>query len=129
MSKKSGFREPLDKQHGRRVQALLKSASQHLYHIHWVLQSQLSWKESLLLTWNILGLVVNTLAANENYAVLNRENSTTPIQMKLSEKQKTFYQFLAAFLKSILNFKYFEKNVDPHRFSISETTDSENVVR
>ena len=49
--------------------------------------------------------------------------------MQLSEKQKKFYQFLAEFLKSILNFKYFEKKVDPQRFSISEATDSENVVR
>ena len=74
-------------------------------------------------------LVVNTLAADENYLVLNREKLTIPIQMQLSEKQKKFYQFLAEFLKSILNFKYFEKKVDPQRFSISEATDSENVVR
>ena len=120
---------PLDKHHGRCAKALLKSASQLLYHIHWVLRSQLSWKKSLLLTWNILGLVVNTLAADEKYPVLNRDNLTIPNQMHLSEKQKKLYQFLAAFLKCILNFKYFFKKDDPQRFWISETTDSENVVR
>ena len=49
--------------------------------------------------------------------------------MQLSQKQKTFSEFLAAFLKSWLNFEYFEKKDDPHRFCISEITDSENVVR
>ena len=49
--------------------------------------------------------------------------------MQLSEKQKKIYQFLGVFLKCILNFKYFEKKDDPHRFWISQTKDSENVVR
>ena len=50
--------------------------------------------------------------------------------MELSQKQKTFSEFFAAFLKSRLNFEYFEtKKYDPHSFYISEITDSENVVR
>ena len=100
MSKKSCFREPFDKQHGKRAQALLKSASQHLYHIHWSLPNQFRWKTSLLLTCQILGLLVNTLAADEKYPVLNRDNLTIPIQIQLSQKQKTFSHCFAAFLKS-----------------------------
>ena len=111
MSKKSRFRGPFNKQHGRRAQALLKFASHHLYHIHWSLPSQLSWKKSLWLTCIFLGLLVNTLAADEKYPVLNRDNLTIPIQMQLSQKQKTFSQFFAAFLKSSLNFKHFEKKM------------------
>ena len=129
MSKKSRFRGCFDKQYGKRAQALLKSASQHLYHIHRSLPRKLSWKKSLLLTCKILGLLVNTLAANEKYPVLNRDNLTIPIKMQLSQKQKTSSQFLAAFLKSRLNFEYFEQKDDPHRFCISQITDSENVVR
>ena len=34
MSKKCPLRGPFDKQHGKGAQALLKYASQHLYHIH-----------------------------------------------------------------------------------------------
>ena len=49
--------------------------------------------------------------------------------MQLSQKKKAFSRFFAAFLKSTLIFKYFEKKDDPHRFCISEITDSENVVR
>ena len=70
----------------------------------------------LLLTHQIFWLLVNTLAADEKYPVLNRDNLTIPIQMQLSEKQKTFSQFLAAFLKFISNFERFEKKDDPHRF-------------
>ena len=129
MYKKLRFRGQLDKQQGKRTQTLLKSPSQHLYHIHWSLARKLCSKKSLLLTCQILGLLVNTLAADEKYPVLNRDNLTIPIQMQLSEKQKTFSQFFAAFLKFTLNFEHFEKKDDPHRFCISEITDSENVVR
>ena len=52
-----------------------------------------------------------------------------PIQMQLSEKQKTFPEFCAAFFKSIWNFEPLEKKDDPHNFCISEITDSENGVR
>ena len=76
-----------------------------------------------------MGLLVNTLAADEKYPFPNTDNLTTPIQMQLSKKQKSFSQFFASFLKSRLNFKYFEKKDDPHRFSISQTTDSQMVVR
>ena len=129
MYKKSCFRGPFDKPHGKRAEPLWKSASQHLYHIHWSLPSKLSWKKSLFQTCQILGLLVNTLAADEKYPVLNRDNLTIPIQMLLSQKQKTFAQFFAAFLKLGLNFIYFGTMYDPHRFCISEITDSENAVR
>ena len=108
MFKKSYFRGPFDKQHGKRAQALLKCTLQHLDDIHRSLPRKLSWKKSLLLTCQILGLLVNTLATDEKYPVLNRDNLTIPIEMQLSEKQNTFYQFLFPVFKSILNFKYFE---------------------
>ena len=69
------------------------------------------------------------MAANEKYPVLNRDNLTIPIQMQLSQKEKTFSQFLDAFFKSSLNFKRFEKENDPHNFCVSKITDSKNVVR
>ena len=100
ISKNLRLREPFNKQHAKWAEAVLKSASQHLYHIHWSLPSQLSWKKSLFLTCQILGLLVNTLAADEKYPVLNRDNLTIPIQMQLSQKQKTFSQFLGAFFQS-----------------------------
>ena len=100
MSKKSCFRGFFDKQYGKRVQALLKSALQHLYHIPWSLARKLLSKKSLLLTCQILGLLVSTLATDKKYRVLNRDNLTIPIQMQLSRKQNTFSEFFTAFLKS-----------------------------
>ena len=111
MSKKPSFRRPFDKQHVKCAKALSKSGSQHLYHIHWSLPSQLSWKKSLLLTCKILVLLVNGLAVDEKYPVLNRNNLTIPVLIQLPEKQKTFFQFLASFLKFRLNFKHFEKKM------------------
>ena len=108
---------------------LLKSPSHHLYHIHWSLANQMSWKKSLLLRWKTLGLLVNTLAADEKHPVLNRDNLTIPIQMHLSQKQKTLSEFFAAFLKSNWNFERFEQKNYLYRFLIFEVMDSENVVR
>ena len=90
---------------------------------------QLHWEEFLLLTRQILGLLVNTLAADDRYPVLNKENSTIPIQMQLSQKKKLFLKFFPRFLKSRLNFEHFEKKCEPHRHCISEVTDFENVLR
>ena len=77
----------------------------------------------------MLGLLVNTLAADEKYPVLNRDNLAIGIQMQLYQKQSTFPEFLATFLKSELSLECFQKKDDPLSFCISEITDSENVVR
>ena len=82
----------------------------------------------LLLSCKILGLLVNTLATDEGYPILNRDNLMIPSQMQLSQKQKTFSQFLIPYLKYSSNLEDFEEKDDPHRFSISEITDSKNVV-
>ena len=59
-------------------------------------------------------LIFNTLTVNDKHYPLNRRNLTQPIQMQLSQKQKTFYEFFFGFLKSILNYKHFPKK-DDHR--------------
>ena len=99
MSIKSCFRGPIDKQHGKRAQALLKSASHHLYHIHRSMSSQLSWKKCPLLTCQILALFVNILAADEKYLVPNRDKLKIPIQTHLSRKQKKFVSILCCFFQ------------------------------
>ena len=74
-------------------------------------------------------LLINTLRVDGKYPVLNKDNLTIPIQMQLSQKQKTISEFCAAFLKSSWNFERDEKKGDPHIFCVSEIMDSENVVR
>ena len=65
------------------------------------------------------------MTADDKYSLLNRDNLTQPIQIQLSPKQKTFCEFSSAVLKSRLNFKHFRKKDDPHRWCISEITESE----
>ena len=72
----------------------------------------------MFFTCQILGLLVNTLTANENYPVLDRDNLMIPIQMHLSQKQKTFSQFLGAVFQSKVNFKYYEKKLTTREFVI-----------
>ena len=62
----------------------------------------------------MLRLFVDTLTADDKHYLLNGENLTRPIQMRLSQKQKSFSQFFFAFSKSILNFKHLSKNDDPN---------------
>ena len=83
----------------------------------------------LFLTCQVLGLLVNTVGANEKNPVFNKENLMIPIQMILSQKQKTFSEFFARFLKHTINFEDLEKQHDSHRFCISEITDYEKAVR
>ena len=77
------------------------------------------------MTYKIARLFVNALTANDKRYLLNRDNLTQPIQMQLSQKQKTFSEFFCAFLKSSLNFEHFQKKDDSHSSDISEITDSE----
>ena len=68
----------------------------------------------LLVIRKILSLFVNTLSSDDKYYLLNRDNLMQPVQMQLSQKQKTFSQFCSAFHKSNLNFEHFQGKDDPH---------------
>ena len=69
------------------------------------------------------------MATHEKYPVLYRDNLTIPIQMILSEKQKSCSQFFHGFLKSRSKSVHFERKFDRQRFRVSDNTDTENVVR
>ena len=73
----------------------------------------------------ILRLFVNTLTTDDKYLLPNRKILTQPIQILLSQKQKTFSQLFSLFLKPTLNLKHFQKKDDPHNRCIFEITDSE----
>ena len=65
----------------------------------------------MLVVCKISGLFLNTLTEDDKYSLLYRDNLTQPIQIQLSQKQKTFSQFFSAYLKSTLNFKYFQRKM------------------
>ena len=61
----------------------------------------------MLVLCKIYGLFLNTLADADKYSLLYKDNLTQPIQILLSQKQKTFSEFFSAFSKSTLNFEHF----------------------
>ena len=65
---------------------------------------------------------VNILNSVDKYSLPNREYLMQPIQIKLSQKQKTFPRLFSAFSKSKLKFEHFQKKDDPHSLFISEAT-------
>ena len=125
MFKKSVFRGPFDKQHGKWDQTLLKPQGQNLERIYWSLWRQLNWKKSLLVIYKGLRFSFSTLTTGDRYSLLNRENLAQPIQLQLSLKQKTFSKVLSAFSKFRLKSEYFQKEDDTECWCISEITNSE----
>ena len=75
----------------------------------------------------MLRLFVNTVTADDKYSLVNKDILRQHIHMPLPEKQKAFSQFFSRFMKSALNFKYFQKKDDSHSWCISEITDSEKL--
>ena len=63
---------------------------------------------SPLVLGEILGVFVNTLTDDAKCPVQVCENLQLPIQMQLSEKRKSFFEFFVPFLESTSNFKHFE---------------------
>ena len=71
-------------------------------------------KISLLVIFDIFGLLVKTLIADDKYSLLHSDNLTEPIQMQLSKNYKNCAQFFAVFLKYRSNFEHFQKKDDAH---------------
>ena len=65
----------------------------------------------MLVLCRILRLFGKSLADDDKYSLLYRDNLTQPIQIRLSQKEKTFSQFFSAFFKFPLNFKNCRKKM------------------
>ena len=50
-----------------------------------------------LVIHKVLRIFFNTLTVDEKHYLVNRDNLTEPIQVELSQKQKTFSEFSFAF--------------------------------
>ena len=97
MCKKSRFRLPFQKEHGKLVSTLFKFERQHLYHIYCSTGRELSCKKSLLVIWQSLRRFVNTMSAVDKCSLPIRDNLVEPIHMQLSQKLKTFCSFILHF--------------------------------
>ena len=71
-------------QHVKRFQTLVKSSSEHFYHIFSSLWGEIIWKISPWLKFGIIGLRVNKWTADYKYPVPYYENLQFPIRVQLS---------------------------------------------
>ena len=76
----------------------------------------------MLVLWKTIRLFANTLIPDGKYSLLIREKLTQPLQILLSQKQKSFSQFFSSFLKSTLNFEPCRKKDETHSRCISKIT-------
>ena len=128
MFKKSCFRGPFDKWHGKRAETLLKSNWQHLYYIYWSLWRILELKKSLWLIWKVWGLFANALTAVDKYSLLNKGNLLQHFQMHLSQKRKIFCGLFFTFSKFRVYFEDFQEKGEPDSRCIFEFRESERSL-
>ena len=114
LSKEHRFRTGFGSQHVKASQMIAKSPWERFYHVFLSFSGNLNWKMSPLVLGEKIAVFVNTLISDGSYPVPGCENLQLPIQMQLSEKQKTFPQFFVWFLESTSNFKHFERKDDHH---------------
>ena len=106
MSKNPGFRTPFDSQHAKGSKRLLKIARKHFYYnFSWLWEEKR--KISLLEIFEILGLFVNTLTADDEYSLCKSENLPPQLKYNFLTNKKLFPNLLFRFwyLHQIL--KYF----------------------
>ena len=69
------------------------------------------------------------MTPDKKYSPFNRDNLTQPIQMQLSQKQKSFSEFVFAFSECKLNFEHFQKKDDPQADVFPNLRTPKNVNR
>ena len=109
LSEKNCFGTPLDSQHVKGSQTLGISPWEHFHQCFSLLWENLICKIYPLVTGYIVGVLRNSLTANDKYPVRDCENLSSLIQMRLSLKRSTFIYSFVPFLEYTLNFKHFEK--------------------
>ena len=82
-------------------------------------------RKSAIFKFEILGLIVNTLTADDKYSRPNIQKLTQELKTAISQKQKTFSGIFITYLKSITNSEAFAKKVESASLSISEIIDAE----
>ena len=74
-------------------------------------------------------MFVNTLTADDQYSLRNRDNLTQPIRTQLFQKQKDFSQYFLVFLKCTLMFQHLQKKKSFIADLLPKLRTPKNVVR
>ena len=91
ISKNRRFITSYDSQHVKGPQTLVKSLWEPFYHITRSLWREMTWRISPWWRFEILGVFVNTLSADDKYPLRDCGNLQFPIQMTWCEKEKIFF--------------------------------------
>ena len=100
MLENSRFRTPFESQRVHGFQTLLKSGCQKFRRNFPLSQNKLSYKTSLLLRCEILGLFGNTVIISHMYSCHNSEKLPRDVQTPFSEKPSVLSQTFDAFFQS-----------------------------
>ena len=84
----------------------------------------MKWKKSALFKFEILGVIVNRLTADDKYSRRNIQNLSQELQTAISQKQNIFSGIFITYLKSIKHSKAFVKKVESASLSICEIIDA-----
>ena len=117
---KTCFKTPFGNEGVHGLQILLKSARHYYYPIAPWIGDKLSCKKSTLVKFEILGLFVKTLSADEKYSSRNIQNLTQQLQTTMSQKQKTFYRICITYVKSRTSSDDFVKKDESTSLNIYE---------
>ena len=71
----------------------------------------MKWRKSALFEFEILGLIVNRLTADDKNSRRNIQNLTQEFQTAISQKQITFSGIFFTYFKSITNSEAFVKRL------------------
>ena len=78
----------------------LKKFTKALLSYCFITLAKIELGKSRFSVFELLGVFVNTLTANDKYSLRTRKNLQPPNELQLSKKQTIFSQFLAVYLKS-----------------------------
>ena len=119
MSKRPSFIQRFGREHLNRSQTQLRSAWNQFHTTLPLISDRGSRKILVLVRSEILEQFLNTLTADYKYFVYNRKNLSQKVPMETSLKLKTCSRYFIAFLKTTLNFEFFEKKDQFQSLSIT----------
>ena len=109
-------------------ETLVKSARHNYFPIFPRIRDKLSWKKSALVIFEIFRLFVYTLTPDDKYSRRNMQIFWQQLQTNLSQKGKTFCQFLIVFLNCGWNWQRSENQEEYLSLIITEIIASERDV-
>ena len=126
--KRSCFSTPFGNQRVNEFETLLKSTRHQYFALSPRIKDKLSCKKSALVTSEISRLFLNTLTPDDKYSRRYMQSFWQQLQTPLSQKGKTFCQFLIVFLNCGLNLQRSENQEEYTSLIITEIIASERDV-